>query len=313
VSLLQRLLPYRFTGESLPCALCGGRERVVVATRDRELKHLRNVLCLHCGLVFLDPMPTSEEISAFYRDEYRERYHGAARPRPKALLRDERGAAWRAGLLAPHLSAGARVLDVGAGTGAFLAAATRSGWQAEGVEPHRGFAAFGREHYGANVHPCNFEDAPLTQGSYDLVTSSHVFEHLRTPQEACARVHALLKQGGLFHLLVPDISDPKRTPIARWHFGHVHGFTRETLHMLVLRAGFDLHPDSPTEGPHLLLRRLPAPAADWMRYPGHAERMQRFFTEHTMARHFFSATPYQRFVKRMRRFRGESKALARKP
>lgn len=313
MSLLQRLLPYRFTGESLPCALCGSRERQVVATRDRKLKRLRNVLCTHCGLVFLDPMPTSEEISAFYRDEYRERYHGAAQPRPKALLRDERGAAWRAGVLAPHLAGGARVLDVGAGAGAFLAAATRAGWQAEGVEPHRGFAAFAREYYGAQVHACNFEDAPLLPGSYDLVTSSHVFEHLRTPQAACARVHALLKQGGLFHLLVPDISDPKRTPIARWHFGHVHGFTRETLHMLVLRAGFDLHPASPTEGPHLLLRRLPAPAADWMRYPGHAERMQRFFAEHTMARHFFSATPYQRFLKRMRRFRGEAKALARKP
>lgn len=309
MSLLERFKPFRFVGESRPCALCGALERSVVGTRDRYWKPLRNVLCLHCGLVFLDPMPTADEIESYYRDEYRQHYHGDSRPRAKALLRDERGARERVALLAPLLRQGQRVLDIGAGTGAFVAAAKAAGWIAEGIEPHQGFAAFAREHYRANIHACLLEDAPLVDASFDLVSSSHVFEHLRTPDEAFARVHRLLKPGGEFHINVPDIADPRRTPSARWHFGHVHGFTRETLSMLAWRSGFEILPESPREGPTLLLRRLDQPVEHWMRYPKHAADMQRFFAEHTNWRHFTSGTPYQRFFARMRRFRRENRQL----
>lgn len=309
MSWLARFKPYRFTGESRPCVLCGSRERTPVGTRDRYWMPLRNVLCAGCGLVFLDPMPTAEEIERYYRDEYRQHYHGDSKPRAKALLRDERGARERVALVAPLLHPGDRVLDIGAGTGAFVAAANAAGWQAEGIEPNQGFAAFAAEHYRARIHPTLLEDAPLAPGSFDLCTSSHVFEHLRTPDEAFARVHALLKPGGHFHIHVPDISDPRRTPAARWHFGHVHGFTRQTLSMLALKSGFEVLPESPSEGPHLLLRRLDQPATDWQRFPGHAEDMRRFFAEQTSWRHFTSATPYQRFFRRMARFRREKRAL----
>jgi SAM-dependent methyltransferase len=309
LSLLQRIKPFRFVGESRPCALCGGRERSVVGTRDRYWMPLRNVLCSGCGLVFLDPMPTADDIERYYREEYREHYHGDSKPRAKSLLRDERGARERVALLAPLLRKGDRVLDIGAGTGAFVAAASAAGWKAEGIEPHQGFAAFGRDHYGATIHATLLEDAPLADGSFDLVSSSHVFEHLRTPDAAFARVHRVLKPGGTFHIHVPDISDPLRTPSARWHFGHVHGFTRETLSMLAWRSGFDVLPESPPQGPNLLLRRLDVPVANWMRHPDHAATMRRFFAEHTTWRHFTSATPYRRFFARMRRFSRERKQL----
>ncbi len=309
MSLLRRISPFRFSGESLPCALCGGRARTLVGTRDRYWMPLRNVLCSHCGLVFLDPMPTAEDIERYYRDEYRQHYHGDSQPRAKALLRDERGARERVAMLAHLLRKGDRVLDIGAGTGAFVAAATAAGWKTEGIEPHQGFAAFAREHYHATIHGTLLETAPLKDGSFDLITSSHVFEHLRTPELAFARVHRLLRPDGIFHVNVPDISDPHRTPNARWHFGHVHGFTRETLSMLAWRSGFDLLTDSPAHGPNLLLRRLEQPVADWMRYPDHAANMQRFFVEHSNWRHFTSATPYRRFLARMRRFSRENRQL----
>lgn len=280
-----------------------------VGNCDRWLMPLRNVLCLHCGLVFLDPMPTEAELAAYYRETYRAHYHGSREPRPIALLRDERGARERMALLAPLLHPGARVLDIGAGTGAFVAAANAAGCRAEGVEPNQDFAAFATRHYGARVHPGLFEDSPLPEAGFDLISSSHVFEHLRRPDQAFARAHRLLRADGVLHVLVPDISDRRRTPSARWHVGHVHGFTRETLSMLAWKSGFDLLPQAPPVGPHLLLRRLEAPLADWMRFPDHAAAMQRYFAEHTAWRHFTSATPYRRFLARMARFRRERKQL----
>lgn len=309
LSWLQRLIPYRFVGESRPCALCGGLDRAVVGTRDRYLMPLRNVLCQGCGLVFLDPMPTEAEIERYYRDEYRQHYHGDSKPRAKSLLRDERGARERVALLAPLLRKGDRVLDIGSGTGAFVAAADAAGWNATGVEPHQGYSAFAREHYQADIHATTLEQAPLQPGSFDLVTSSHVFEHLPEPQQAFALVHRLLSPDGLFHIHVPDISDPRRTPSARWHFGHVHGFTRETLAMLAWRSGFDVLDESPPSGPNLFLRRLDQPVSDWMRYPQHPETMRQFFAEHTAWRHFTSATPYRRFFARMSRFSRERRRL----
>ena len=302
-----RLIPYRFVGESLPCNLCGERARHVVGRVDRSWLPLRNVLCDVCGLVFLDPMPTSEEIARYYRNEYRERYHGSGAPRPKAILRDERGAVERMRLLAPWLTPGSRVLDVGAGTGAFVAAAARAGLNAVGVEPHQGFAAHAQRHYGAAIHATLLEDAPLEDASFDLVTSSHVFEHLRDPLAAFARVHRLLVAGGIFHVAVPDISNPDRTPIALWHFGHVHGFTRRSLMMMALKAGFA--PEAFDDGtPTLVLRKLDQ-ALPWFVFPHHARDMRQFFDRHTMWRHLLSATPYRKFVRRMARFRRERAAL----
>lgn len=310
---LQRLRPYRFTGESRPCAICGSLRRSVVGTRDRYLMPLRNMLCSDCGLVFLDPMPTAAEIEAYYRNEYRQHYHGDSKPRAKALLRDERGARERVALLAPLLRKGDRVLDIGSGTGAFVAAAKQAGWSASGIEPHQGFAAFAREHYQVSVHATTLEQAPLAPGSFELITSSHVFEHLPMPQQAFALVHRWLDDDGIFHVHVPDISDPRRTPSARWHFGHVHGFTRETLSMLAWRCGFELLPESSTSGTVLLLRRLQQPLDHWMRYPDHAEHMRQFFAQHTTWRHFTSSTPYRRFFARMNRFMRERKSLQQRP
>ncbi len=270
---------------------------------------LTNVLCAVCGLVFLDPMPTSEEIDRYYREQYREHYHGDSTPRPKALLRDARGATERVRLLAPFVQSGMRVLDIGAGTGAFVAAANAAGWRAEGIEPHLGFAKYANERLGAHVHATTLETAPVDAGSFDVVTSSHVFEHLRDPFAAFRRVHELLVADGIFHVGVPDIADPKRTPSARFHFGHTHGFTRETLTMMALRACFEPVAGSSGTGPMLVLRRLVEPVPDWLRYPTHAQAMQSFFLERSAWKHFTSATPYLKFIRRMRRFRRERKEL----
>ncbi len=306
---LDRLKAFRFVGQSLPCSLCGGLDREVVGRRDRYLAPLRNVLCSQCGLVFLDPMPTADEIERYYREEYREHYHGDSKPRAKSLLRDQRGALERVAILEPYLQAGDRVLDIGAGTGAFLAAATAAGWQAEGIEPHQGFAEYARTSLGANVHATTLEAAPVVRGSFALVTSSHVFEHLRDPLSAFRRVHALLREEGIFHVGVPNIANPKRTPIARFHFGHTHGFTRQTLTMMAFKAGFEPISDSFGDEPILLLRRLALPHDDWLRFPEHAQKMREFFRERTLWRHLTSGVPYQRFVKRMRRFRREQREL----
>ena len=78
--------------------------------------------CLRCGLVFLNPLMTSDAYAEFYADVYRplvSAYHG--RRIDAETIQDEQReyAAIRAELLAPHLEGrGAKaLLDVGGSTG----------------------------------------------------------------------------------------------------------------------------------------------------------------------------------------------------
>ncbi len=102
----------RFSGSRQPCRLCGGNDTVVVGRFDRWLNPLVNVMCRGCGLVFLDPMPTDEEINAYYRDQFWLRSQGSDEPTEKTILRAARDGESRLSLLSPLINPGMRILDV---------------------------------------------------------------------------------------------------------------------------------------------------------------------------------------------------------
>ena len=79
---------------------------------------------------------------------------------------------------------------------------------------------------GVDIHPGNiryarrrFQDAavtydiadvqapPFPSATFDVITSSNVFEHLESVHDALDHVHRLLRDGGTFILAVPPITD----------------------------------------------------------------------------------------------------------
>ncbi len=60
----------KFAGSHRPCPLCGNNDAVLVSRFDRWFNPLVNVMCRRCGLVFLDPMPTDQELDQYYRDQF---------------------------------------------------------------------------------------------------------------------------------------------------------------------------------------------------------------------------------------------------
>lgn len=98
----------------------------MVSDLDRQGKPLTTLLCDGCGHVFNDPIPTAEELAAFYARDYRVSYKGAARPRGRQIARNfeliERY--WRQ--WAQMMTNRPRMLDIGAGSGEFLFVAQAS-------------------------------------------------------------------------------------------------------------------------------------------------------------------------------------------
>jgi SAM-dependent methyltransferase len=97
-----------------------------------------------------------------------------------------------------------RLLDVGCGNGSFLLRAQDCGWKVEGIEPDPMAAERGAGS-GLKVHHGNILDYCAPGEGFDVITLSHVFEHLHNPKEVLERCLALLKPGGTLWMSMPNI------------------------------------------------------------------------------------------------------------
>lgn len=300
-SIFTRMIPYKYTGETLPCHLCGSEEKETVGRRDRYGNKLHTALCTNCGLVFTDPMPTDEEVANYYSRFYRKHYHNSEKPTKRAIYKNFKGARRIATDLEPLLSSGKKVLDVGAGGGEFVSYLCDKGIDAEGIEPNQGFANYALETYKVKIQTGMWETADVDDESMDLITAHHVVEHFRNPFGAMQAFHKWLKPGGHLYISVPNIVRPERTPFTRFHFGHVYNFSPKTLRMTALKAGFEEVPLLPTGDTTLVLKKVESPNPNWLFDPDHGREMINYFETYTNTRHFLSAKPYTRWVKRMSR------------
>jgi 2-polyprenyl-3-methyl-5-hydroxy-6-metoxy-1,4-benzoquinol methylase len=283
---------FRYVGEALSCNLCGSSGKAVIGTRDRFLNPLTNVICTHCGLIRVDPMPTDAELDRYYTDHYRLHYQNTLEPTPKTIERGKRGAEARLDMLAKFLKPGARILDIGAGGGEFLAEAKKRGYEVEGVEPSIGFARYAERTYGVKVHVAPLMKIDFGGRKFDLVHSFHVFEHLRDPIASMRLVHSLLNPDGHFYIAVPDMAED-RTPTGMFHFAHVYGFTYETLLMMAAKAGFEWIPRG-AKGAAQVFRRIEQSDPNWFRFPDHARELEERFRRRGLFRHLLTADPYRR-------------------
>ncbi|MEM1338720.1 MAG: class I SAM-dependent methyltransferase [Bacteroidota bacterium] len=132
------------------------------------------------------------------------------------------------------------ILDIGAGTGDFLAYTRKRKWQVFGIEPNKGAREKARSK-GINVH-AKMED--LGGNTFQIITLWHVLEHLPNLDESIARIYDLLEAQGTVFVAVPNFKsfDAKYyekhwaaydVPRHVWHFSKnaiqqkfkSHGFT----------------------------------------------------------------------------------------
>jgi ubiquinone/menaquinone biosynthesis C-methylase UbiE len=188
---------FSFTERVTCCDLCGG-ERFSTVSPEANV-----VECTGCGYRFVTPRPSQLEIASSYSDP--DFYAG--------WIEDEAGRSrmWAGRLdLLQAVRRGARVLDVGAGIGAFLAMGRdRHGWEVTGTEVSTSGVRLARERYGVDLLIGRVEELSLPDHSFDLVTMWHVLEHVPSPSETLTVCHRLLRPGGLLAIAVPNGDDAR--------------------------------------------------------------------------------------------------------
>jgi len=106
--------------------------------------------------------------------------------------------------LAPR---GGELLDIGCGTGNFLAAARDAGYRVTGIELDGNAARFAKERLGLErVLPLTIAEFALQQADqqFEAVTFFEVLEHQAAPGEFLQNVKACLKPRGIIGLSVPN-------------------------------------------------------------------------------------------------------------
>jgi 2-polyprenyl-3-methyl-5-hydroxy-6-metoxy-1,4-benzoquinol methylase len=102
----------------------------------------------------------------------------------------------------PHQNA--HLLDVGFGSGAFLESAKTAGWKVAGVDPDP-VSVESAIKRGLNVRAGGVEAFADMPESFDVVTMSHVIEHVHDPCKTLQSIYHLLKPGGFLWLSTPNI------------------------------------------------------------------------------------------------------------
>jgi len=100
-----------------------------------------------------------------------------------------------------------KLLDIGCGTGNFLAAARDAGYEVTGIELDRNAARFGKERLGLqNIFPLTISEfTEQHKGEqFDVATFFEVLEHQSAPVEFLQKVKACVKPGGMIALSVPN-------------------------------------------------------------------------------------------------------------
>lgn len=146
-------------------------------------------------------------------------------------------------LVRRHAAKGARLLDVGAGFGHFVKAASTH-YHTMGTELAPAAVDWASRNLGVELVQASVESLPnLLSGPYDVVTLWDVIEHLDDPRQALMAVAERLEPGGLVILSTPDFSSlAARLLGRRWYYldpiQHVVLFGRPAMARLLSECGF---------------------------------------------------------------------------
>jgi len=229
------------------CAVCGGAEAEALHNQEFYLPDGHPlaagydvVACEACGFVFADTVVDQAAYDLFYakRSKYED-----SRTSTGSGLSD-----WDARRLGEVADAvvgqapgkNARILDLGCANGGLLAALKSKGFtDLTGVDPSDACAAATRELHDIKAVAASLYSLP-DLGLFDIITLSHVLEHLEDLKGAARNYARLLRPGGMVYIEVPDASRYSEcliAPFQDFNTEHINHFSHRSLRRLLSTVG----------------------------------------------------------------------------
>ncbi|GHA64658.1 class I SAM-dependent methyltransferase [Pontibacter akesuensis] len=218
------------------CPVCGKEEfKNFIVVNDNAVSKESFVIveCENCTFKFTNPRPDSESIGQYYESEdyishsntkqgiINRAYHVVRSITTKQKVE----------LINRHSPAKGAILDYGCGTGTFLAACKKDGWDIRGIEPNAKAREVASKETG-EIIASSLND--IDGEKYEVITLWHVLEHIHTLNETVTMLLENLQEDGTLIIAVPnaDSHDAKeyRENWAAYDVPrHLYHFTQPTM------------------------------------------------------------------------------------
>lgn len=142
------------------------------------------------------------------------------------------------------IPAGARILDVGAGSGGGLVAFAQMGYRCEGIEPwgpaRETAAELARKtNVSIRIVGGKAESMPFESRIFDVVHASSVIEHVVDLDAGLAEIYRVLKPGGVFWFSAASAMCPRQEEIKGFPF---FGWYPNSLKLAIMNWAKDAKP-----------------------------------------------------------------------
>jgi SAM-dependent methyltransferase len=208
--------------------------------------------CSGCTLRFTQDVPDAPSIGVYYQSEnyishtntrkgfVNSLYHAVR----KQTLSDKR----RLICSATRMKEG-KLLDIGAGTGAFAAHMKENGWDITGLEPDENAREIGLSQNDVQLLPMS-EFYSLPPESYDAITLWHVLEHVHDLHPYIGQLARLLKKDGRIFIAVPNYTSHDAAVYGGFWAAydvprHLYHFSPDAMEDLLVRHGLQLQVTRP--------------------------------------------------------------------
>ncbi|MDD5617609.1 MAG: class I SAM-dependent methyltransferase [Candidatus Omnitrophica bacterium] len=224
--------------EKVSCSICGSS----ASKKYCDVKGFNIVSCCNCGLVYINPRYSGEELNKLYGENYFKQF---STQRKVDYMKDRQ---FRRNDFNTRLKGISRfkkcgkVLDVGCAAGFFLEVARDNGWDSYGVELSDYAASFARDMLKLNVKSGELEGAKFDSNLFDVITLFDVIEHVRDPGRLLKEARRVLKNDGLLVITTPNIDSVCAKVFKdRFHLLdplHLVYFSPKTMTAMLSKEGF---------------------------------------------------------------------------
>lgn len=221
------------------CFVCGSGDGPHVTSVDMDVCGLGRVqyairCCAGCGLVLQDPVVSPDLMARHYAGFAPYTAFTTGEPPLVSTAKRMLDIVMDAGLTP------GRAYDAGAATGKMLFHFRRAGWRVSGSDLSPVAVSQAKALYGIDLTVGSCEDSLAGERDIDLITLSHVLEHIYEPRASLKAIRDALAPDGHFLMEVPCLIAPEHCPPGLFAMEHVNYFEATSLRNLLGGAGFEV-------------------------------------------------------------------------
>ncbi|MBL0045929.1 MAG: class I SAM-dependent methyltransferase [Flavobacteriales bacterium] len=229
------------------CPICGSSAFTpLFSVIDQSVSHESFSLttCKGCGFCATNPRPAASRIGAYYEStNYISHTNTSTSLQDRAYQFVRRWAIQTKHKQIAKYKHQGKALDMGCGTGEFLAYLKRKGYSTQGIEPSGTAREQAIHNHTLDVVP-DIDQIPAN-GQFEIITLWHVLEHIYDLNGTLDKLHARMMAGGLLVIAVPDReswdAQYYRTNWAAYDAPrHLFHFRRRDMSRLLSDHGFQL-------------------------------------------------------------------------